>query len=77
MGPIEYIRKQVLGVSQAEFARICETTQPTVSRWEAEELEPSRIEMARIRAAVKKSRKPWDDRWFFELPPKKMAGTSQ
>lgn len=68
MGPIEHIRKEILGISQAEMARIAETTQPTVSRWEAGELEPSRAEMARIRAAVITRGKPWDDLWFFEAP---------
>lgn len=68
MGPIEHIRKKILDVSQAELARIAETTQPTVSRWEAGELEPSRAEMARIRDAVMARGIAWDDLWFFEAP---------
>lgn len=68
MGPIEHIRKIVLGISQADLARIAETTQPTVSRWENGELEPSRAEMARIRAAVAARGISWSDSWFFEAP---------
>lgn len=68
MGPIAHIRKEILGVSQAELARIAETTQPTVSRWEAGELEPSRIELARIRNAVAGKGLDWNDAWFFEAP---------
>lgn len=68
MGPIEHIRKSVLGISQADLARIAETTQPTVSRWENGELEPSRAEMARIRSAVAARDIAWSDSWFFEAP---------
>lgn len=68
MGPIEHIRKVVLRLSQAELAAIAETTQATVSRWEAGQLEPSRVELARIRNEVKARELPWDDCWFFEAP---------
>lgn len=68
MSPIEHIRKEILGVSQAELARIAQTSQPTVSRWEKGELEPSRAEMQLIREAVKGRALQWNDSWFFEAP---------
>lgn len=68
MGPIEHIRKVVLGLSQTELAGIASTTQATVSRWEAGELEPDRDQLARIRDAVKARDLPWNDGWFFEAP---------
>ncbi len=77
MGPIEHIRKSVLGISQAELARIAETTQPTVSRWEKGELEPSRAEMALIRTAVIARGRPWADVWFFEAPVSESHAAAQ
>lgn len=55
-------------MSQAELAAIAETTQATVSRWESGQLEPSRVELSRIRKAVIETGKPWNDTWFFEAP---------
>ena len=52
MSPIEYVRKRVLALTQVEFAGIAGVSQGTVSRWEKSELEPSREEMSRIRAAA-------------------------
>lgn len=69
MHPIEHIRTEILKVTQGAFAGIAGTTQATVSRWEAGELEPGRKEMARIRAEVMHRGLAWDDRWFFESPP--------
>lgn len=68
MGPIEHIRREVLGLSQTDLARIAGTTQPTVSRWENGELEPSRVELARIRQAVAEKGLAWSDSWFFDAP---------
>lgn len=68
MGPIEHIRKSILHLSQTELAAIAHTTQATVSRWEAGQLEPSRAEMARIRDAVTARNLPWNDGWFFDAP---------
>jgi DNA-binding transcriptional regulator YiaG len=73
MGPIEHIRKNVLDLSQVELAAIAGTTQATVSRWEAGQLEPSRAELARIRSAVMERGLPWDDCWFFEAPVSAVA----
>lgn len=68
MRPIEHIRKNVFEVSQSVFAEIAGTTQASVSRWETGEQEPGLEEMARIRAAARKRRIEWDDRWFFDAP---------
>lgn len=68
MRPIEHIRKQVFGVSQAVFGEIAGTTQASVSRWESGELEPGRDEMARIRAEAQIRKLPLDDSMFFETP---------
>jgi DNA-binding transcriptional regulator YiaG len=69
MNQIRHIRKAVLNVNQVEFAALAEVAQGTVSKWENSELEPSRDEMARIRAAARARGLPWDDAWFFEAPP--------
>lgn len=69
MGPIEHIRREVLKISQAELARVAETTQPTVSRWERGELEPSRAELAKIRQEITEKNLQWNDSWFFDAPP--------
>lgn len=66
--PVEHIRKNVLDLTQSAFANIAGVTQPTVSRWENGELEPSREEMGRIRDEARARGVAWDDRWFFELP---------
>lgn len=69
MKPIEYIRKHILKVTQAEMAGIADVTQATVSRWESGEFEPSLRELARIRAEAKQRDVPWDDSLFFEAAP--------
>lgn len=69
MKQIEYIRKHILKVTQAEMAAIAEVTQATVSRWESGEFEPSLGELSRIRAAAKERDLPWDDSLFFEATP--------
>lgn len=68
MNPMLHIRKQVLSLTQAEFAAIAGTSQGTVSKWEAGELEPDREQLARIRKAVLRRRLEWSDCWFFEAP---------
>lgn len=68
MTPIAFIRQNVFGLSQAAFAALAETTQPTVSRWENGELAPDTNQCALIRRAAQDRSLAWDDRWFFELP---------
>ena len=68
MHPIEHIRKNVLGISQAALAGIAGVNQATVSRWEAGEYEPNRDELARIRDEARARGIAWNDRWFFETP---------
>lgn len=68
MGPIEYIRRNVLGLTQGAFASVAGTSQATVSRWESGELEPSRSEMERIRQEAISRGIDWRDDWFFTAP---------
>jgi predicted transcriptional regulator len=69
MKQIEYIRKHILKVTQAEMAGIAEVTQATVSRWESGEFEPSLGELGRIRAAAIQRGLLWNDSAFFEQVP--------
>lgn len=68
MSQIEHIRKTRFKISQAEFGKIAGTSQTTVSRWEHGELEPNRVEMARIRESAQERGITWDDQWFFDQP---------
>lgn len=68
MKPMLHIRKTVLNVSQSEMAQIAGVAQGTVSKWEAGQLEPDRIELSRIREAVLHRGIDWDDGWFFAAP---------
>ena len=67
MSPMKHIRTSVLDVSQIALAEIAEVNQATVSRWEAGESEPSRAQMAAIRAYARRRGIKWNDRWFFEV----------
>jgi len=77
MHPIEHIRKNVLGVSQAVLAAIAGVTQATVSRWEAGESEPNRNELSRIRDEARARGHSWDDSWFFDTPPVERNGSDE
>jgi predicted transcriptional regulator len=68
MSALRFIRKDVLGFSQAELAAVAEVSQGTVSKWEAGDLTPSLDEMSRIRAEALSRGLTWDDRWFFDSP---------
>ena len=67
MSAIARIRKELLGLTQVEFAALTGVTQATVSRWERGELFPNLRELALIREAAK-AKKPeeWDDSLLFE-----------
>lgn len=71
--PVKHIRQNILGVSQAELARVAGTTQSTVSRWESGEMEPDREQMAAIRKAAIDRGIQWQDSWFFEPPSTEAA----
>ena len=71
MHPIEHIRKAIFDLSQQAFGEIAGTTQASVSRWESGEQHPGLDEMARIRAAARERGIAWDDKLFFEIPPKR------
>ncbi len=66
---MEYIRKHILKLTQAEFAAIANVTQATVSRWESGEFEPSLGELMLIRAAAAERGGALSDSAFFEVPP--------
>lgn len=68
MQPLEYIRREVFRVTQTEMAKIADTTQATVSRWENGELEPDRDQLVMIRNEALKREKEWSDHLFFEVP---------
>jgi transcriptional regulator with XRE-family HTH domain len=68
MTPMLHVRKTILGLSQAEMAKIAGVSQGTVSKWEAGQLEPSRDELDHIRADAIDRGLDWNDRWFFEAP---------
>ena len=67
MSAIARIRKELLGLTQAELAAITGVTQATVSRWERGELFPNLRELALIREAAKAAKPDaWDDSLIFE-----------
>lgn len=76
MTPLEHIRKNLFDVSQSAFGEIAGTTQATVSRWEKQELEPGRAEMANIRSEAIRRGIAWDDRLFFEAPTPSHEGAA-
>lgn len=76
MNPIVHVRTVVLGITQAELALIARTSQGTVSKWEAGELEPGRDHLALIRDEVLRRSRVWDDRWFFDVPKFSDAGAA-
>ena len=65
MSPLLHIRKNVLRTTQSEMAEIAGVRQATVSRWETGELEPSRDQMAAIRAEAIRRGVEWSDGLFF------------
>lgn len=69
MNAIRYIRKNVFGVTQQEFAEIAGVQQSSVSRWEAGGA-PTLEEMTRIREAAnsRKLKLKWRDDLFFTTP---------
>lgn len=74
MNAIRYIRKNVFGVTQQEFAEIAGVQQSSVSRWESGGA-PTLEEMARIRDAAgsRKLKRKWRDDLFFTVPSEGQA----
>lgn len=68
MNALIHIRKTVLGVSQAEMAKIAGTSQATVSRWETGTLFPDLQQMHAIRDAAIGRGVQWSDELFFAAP---------
>ena len=72
MNAVEHIRKRIFKLKQAPFAAVAGVSQPTVSRWEQDDLpgsQPTRAEMDRIRSAALEQGLAWDDSWFFQTFP--------
>lgn len=67
--PMLYVRKFILDLTQGEFAEIAKTSQGTISKWEAGELEPDRAQLALISEEIQRRRIKWNDTWFLRLPP--------
>jgi transcriptional regulator with XRE-family HTH domain len=68
MNPMRHIRKNVLDMTQEEFAGLTGASQAAVSQWENDNLHPNRDVLAKIRACATERGLPWDDSWFFETP---------
>ncbi|MCX5581348.1 helix-turn-helix domain-containing protein [Kaistia terrae] len=68
MNTLLYIRKNVLGITQAEMAEIAGVRQATVSRWENGALLPDLSQLAMVRKAAIAKGVAWQDAWFFERP---------
>lgn len=66
--PIKNIRVNLFGATQAEFALIAGSTQPTVSKWERGELSPNLEEAARIAREAKTRGLDWNSDLFFGVP---------
>lgn len=60
------IRTKAFGVTQVEMAGIAKVSQATVSRWESNQRDPSRVELAHIRTEARRRGLTWNDAWFFE-----------
>ncbi len=67
MNAIRYIRKEIFGATQAEFAALAGVTQASVSRWERG-VAPSLDDMQAIRIAASERGLKWKDEWFFQSP---------
>ena len=65
MGQLLHIRKKLLKLTQSEMAAVTGVSQATVSRWEKGDLEPSRVELARIRDEAMRRNLSWNDSLFF------------
>ena len=66
MQAIVHIRKNVFGVTQAEFAEIAGVNQGTISRWESGARTATLEELERIRLEARRRGLDWDDGLFFE-----------
>jgi transcriptional regulator with XRE-family HTH domain len=76
--PAQYIREDVFCIaSQKDFGNLLRYSQAQVSRLESGARKLSREAQERIRAAAKRRRIEWDDRWFFEVPAKKSLEVSE
>lgn len=66
--PVRFIRRDVLGLTQAQLAAVLKVRQASVSRWEKRRRFPDGQQSA-IRTLGRQARSDWSDSWFFEAPP--------
>jgi transcriptional regulator with XRE-family HTH domain len=69
MTPARYIRKAILGLTQAKLGKLLGVSQPSVQRWEQSGCFPAAYQ-PRIRQIGKEKSPDWSDSWFFEVPIK-------
>lgn len=73
MNTIRYIRTQIFGVTQGEFAAICGVSQATISKWERDACSPPLSNLAAIRKEARRRRLGMPDAVFFDAPLRKAA----
>lgn len=66
---MEYIRKNVLQISQAQMASIAQTSQANVSRWECGKVFPYLKQLEHIREEAQARGIEWNDSLFFNESP--------
>lgn len=69
--PVRFIRRDVLGLTQAQLATVLKVKQASVSRWESAGRFPAE-HLAAVRQMARMARADWSDSWIFD-PPAKLA----
>jgi len=70
MNPVIYIRKNILNLTQENFSKCLDVTQPTIHRWEGSGIIPAQHQRKIRELAVQKGIN-WHDSWFFSIPDEK------
>ncbi|WP_425292027.1 helix-turn-helix domain-containing protein [Brucella anthropi] len=68
MRQIFFLRHKIFKANQAEFARMAQVSQATVSRWENGEGSPSLENIIALRQAAARNGIAWDHEWLFSAP---------
>lgn len=68
MRQILFLRHKIFKANQAEFARMAQVSQATVSRWENGEGSPSLENIIALRKAAARKGIAWDHEWLFSPP---------
>jgi transcriptional regulator with XRE-family HTH domain len=69
MNQISFLRRQIFKINQAEFAKLAQVGQATVSRWENDENSPSLYHIKNLRNAAAMRGIAWDHEWLFSAVP--------